>query len=130
MDADDLHVLAVVLITGFALITLLAGDVCFGGNTVARCKAADVFADRDDVAREFMAEHHRHGDSRLRPFVPFIDVLVCAADCCHADAHQQVIFPDLRDREILPVFCAGGRSGFDDSFHSFLHICRSFTSWF
>ena len=65
---------------GHAVAAAAADDMALAGDDHAGRVIVDVVADLDDLADEFVADHHRHRDRLLRPFVPFVDVQIGAAD--------------------------------------------------
>ena len=58
-------------------------------------------ADFDDLAAEFMADDHRHGNCLRCPAVPIIDMDVGAADGGALDADQHVLGSRFGDREAI-----------------------------
>ena len=99
MHADDLHVLAVVLIAGAALITMIAGDVGLCCYTVSLAEAGDATADGHHIAGELVAEHHGHRYTLRGPVIPAVDMLVGTADCRHPHFHQYFIVLGHRYRQ-------------------------------
>src|SRR5947209_2307010 len=80
VDSYALGVLAQVTAAGQAVPAVSADDVPLAADDLAGLKVLDVGADLDNAADEFVADDERHGDGLLGPGVPFIDVLVGAAD--------------------------------------------------
>ena len=70
--------------SGQAIAAAAAHHMAFAADDVAGVKIAHVRADLDDLADEFMADHHRHRDGLLGPVVPVVDVQVGAADAGRA----------------------------------------------
>ena len=81
VDADAAGVRAQVPPAGHAVAAAAADDVALAARRSSPgVIVVDVLADLDDLADEFVADHHRHGNRLLRPLVPFVDVQVGAAD--------------------------------------------------
>src|SRR5690606_33686880 len=80
--ADTHRLVAVAELTaaGPAVAAVTAGDVALTGDSLPDRDALDFVAHRLDPAHELVPHHQRHGNRCLRPFVPFIDVDVGAAD--------------------------------------------------
>ncbi len=79
-----------------AIAAAAADDVALTADDIARPNIGDVRADGSHFSDEFVADHQRHGNGGLRPFVPFVDVEVGAANAGHQDADQHVVDPGLR----------------------------------
>jgi hypothetical protein len=80
VHADALDVRAQMPPAGQAIAAAAADHVTFAAHQIARVKIADVGAHFHDLADEFVADRHGHGNGALRPFVPVVDVNVGAAN--------------------------------------------------
>src|ERR1700677_3185494 len=65
--------------------------VSLAADYIAWMKIGDVRADRDDLSDEFMSNHQRHRNCRLRPVVPFVDVEIGPANTGAQDANLYVV---------------------------------------
>ena len=74
-----------------AVTASAANHVSFPADDVARMKVADVRSHCDDLAHEFVPDRHGHGNGRLCPIVPIVDVQVGAANPGVAHANQNVV---------------------------------------
>ena len=96
VDADPARVRAEVAASRHAIAAAATDDMPLARDDHPRLVVVHIVADRDDLADEFVPDHHRHGDRLLRPFVPLIDVDVGAADGGALDADLDVVRPRLR----------------------------------
>ncbi len=89
-------------------------------------EAAHLLAHGDDLADIFMADMHAERHGLRRPFIPFPDMDVGAADRGLADADEDVVMPDLGLRHVGERE-AGAGLFFDEGFHddSFLRSPRA-----
>ena len=101
---------------GETIAAASADDVAFAADDFAGKEVVHIFAGGDDLADEFMADDHRHGDGLLRPRVPFVDVQVGAADAGLEHFDEHVVEPAFRVGDILQPEAAFG-FGFDEGFH-------------
>ena len=69
-DADAGVVVAELAATALAVAAVPTGDVTLAGDPLTDLEPDDIGAERLDLAHELVADHHRHGDRRLRPRVP------------------------------------------------------------
>src|SRR5689334_16727100 len=81
--------------SGQAVATASADYMTFTADHVAGEEVADIRADFDDFADEFVPDHHGHGDSLLRPLVPLENVDVGAANAGAIHADQNVVNTDF-----------------------------------
>ena len=95
VDADALRVRAQVAAARHAVAAAAAHEVPLAADDVARREVVHVRADLDDLARELMADDHRHRDGALRPGIPGADVQIGAADARAQHADQHVVDADL-----------------------------------
>ena len=116
IHADSLRMRAQMAAAGQAVPAAAADDVALAADDVAGMKIVDVGADLDDLAYEFMADRHGHGDGALRPFVPFINMHVGAADAGAADADEHVVDSGPRGFDIFEPQ-AGLALALDDGLH-------------
>ena len=72
-------------VTCTAVIALTANDMAFTGNALTNLEAFYAFTESSDFANVFVANCERWVEVLFGPFVPFIDVNVCAADSCLLD---------------------------------------------
>ena len=95
---------------------MAADDVALGADQVADLVTADIAADRDDAADEFVARDRARLDRLLRPGVPVVDVDVGAADAGLQHLDQHVVDAVARLRHVLEPD-AGFGFGLDECFH-------------
>jgi len=74
---------------GEAVTAMATDDVPFAADDLTGEKVFDVRAHLHDLADEFMAHHHRNGNSFSGPFVPFINVDIGPADAGAIDADEK-----------------------------------------
>ena len=104
VDANDLGALAEMTGTEAALEAVPADDVALGGDQVAggeQARGLGLASERDDLARELVADDHRRLEPVAGPAVPFPDVQVGAADAGEVDADEDVARP-VGGRRTLP----------------------------
>jgi hypothetical protein len=96
-------VCAQVAAAGEAVPTSSADNMPFSAHHLSRMEVVNIRADRDNFAHELVSDHHRHRDCSLGPFIPLINVEICAADTGVRDTDQDVIdtVSRLRDLEQL-----------------------------
>jgi len=105
---------------GKTIAAMSTSDVTFADNKIARRKAFHVIADKIDHADKFMADRHRHRNRFLRPWVPIIDVDVCAADGCLHDANEHIVTVNFGNGNFFePKPWLG--PAFHDRLYRFLH---------
>ena len=80
---------------------MAADDVAFTGDALANGQMFDFAAQLFDGADIFVADDHGDGNGFLRPFIPFVNVQIGAADGGFFDLDQNVIRADGRDRGVL-----------------------------
>ena len=73
-----------------AVSAVPTGDVTLAGDSLADLEPDHVATELFDLAHELVADDHRHGDGRLRPRIPVVDVQIGAADRGLANADQNV----------------------------------------
>ena len=93
-----------------------ADHVALAADDFTGKEVVHIFADVDDFADEFVADHHGHGNGFLRPGVPLVNVQVGAADAGAVHADEDIIDPALRIGDILQPE-AGFGFRFDEGFH-------------
>ena len=107
---------AQVAVAGHAVPAAPAHHVAFARDQFAGMKIDDIGADVSDLADEFMADRHGHGDGLLGPGIPIVDMHVRAADASAVDADQNVIDADGGLGDVFePQAGLGVR--FDECFH-------------
>ena len=121
VDTDANGVAAQMPPPGAAIAAEAAGDVAFARDAVADGEAAHLGAHVDHLADIFMTHLHRHGDGLLRPFVPFPDMAVGAADRRLLDLDQHVVVADLGLRHV-----GQGEAGRPFQFRQSSHVQTAF----
>src|SRR5580658_4431396 len=101
-----------------AVTTASTDDVAFAADQVARLEVADIGADFDDLAHEFVADGHRNGDGLLRPLVPLVNMHVGAADAGFLYADEHIVDANFRHRNVFEPEAAFGPA-FDQSSHRY-----------
>ncbi len=124
VDADAERVAAQMPPARPAVAALAANDMAFARDALADMVLGDRRADLGDLAAEFMADDHRHGNSLLRPLVPVPDVNVRTADGGFLHPDQHVVRADLRHRHVFHPETHFGL-GLDEGFHHVGHQLRS-----
>ena len=100
VDADDLRVLADVSVAGAALRAFAADDMALGGNKIALAYLRHVASHGHDMAAQLVTHHQGRVDALARPFIPFVDVQIGAADGRSAHFDQCVLWPERRNRNL------------------------------
>ena len=100
-DADADVVVAELAPPALAVAAVTARDVALPRHPLADLEADDVGADLGDLAHELVTDHHRHGDGRLRPRIPAVDVEVGAADRGLAHPDQHLVVAGRGDLDLL-----------------------------
>src|SRR5664280_3738404 len=80
VHSQDLEILADLTVACVALIAVPAVNMCLGTDKVAFLESTHGPACLHDVPGEFVAHDMRSLDPVLCPFVPYIDVDICATD--------------------------------------------------
>ena len=111
------RVRAEVAAAGHAVAAAAADDMALAADDVAHREVADVRTHLDDLTHELVADRDRHGDRRLRPRVPAVDVEIGAADTRLAHADDDVVDPVLRLRDVLEPEPGAG-VGLDERLHA------------
>ena len=96
-----------------------ADHMPFAADQLAGEEVEHVRPHRDDLAHEFMADHHGDRNGALRPIVPFEDVDVGAADRGFLHADQDIVDSNLGDRHLFQPK-SRFRSAFHQRFHKFI----------
>jgi hypothetical protein len=95
-----------------AVSAMTANDMAFSAHHLPGKKVLHVGANFDNFADELVADDHRHGNGLLRPFIPFIDVNIGAANAGAVDADENVVDADFGLGNLLKP-----ESGFRFSFY-------------
>ena len=80
INADAQCIWAEVAAAGETIPAMPASDVTLPDNKIALRKSAHICSNRRDLADEFVANGHRHGNCLLRPIIPVVNVNIGAAD--------------------------------------------------
>src|SRR5579863_4589886 len=96
VHADSLDVSAKVPSPGKAVTAASADHVAFSADNIARMVIAHIRAYFDDLTHEFVANHQGNRNGRARPFIPFVNVNIRAANAGKLYANLNVIDADLR----------------------------------
>src|SRR5262245_43260502 len=99
-----------------AVATASANHVSLTGDQLTRLEVVYIRPDFNDLADEFMANHHRHGNRLLCPLIPVEDVKVGAANPRSQDANKDVVDADAGLGNVSQPQTGFSRS-FDQSFH-------------
>src|SRR5262249_16982412 len=99
-----------------AVATPSANYVSLTRNQLTRLEVVYIRSDFNDLADEFVANHHRHGNRLLRPLIPVEDVKVGAANSRSQDPNKDVIDADGGLGNVSQPQTRFS-SGFDQSFH-------------
>ena len=91
VHADALRMGAHVAAARHAVAAAAAHHVAFARDDLADLEVARIVAHVDDLADKFMADDHGHRNGLLRPFVPFPDMHVGAADGGAAHFDEDVV---------------------------------------
>jgi hypothetical protein len=100
-----------------AIAATSADDVPFAADQFSGMEVVDVRTDLDNLANKLMPNNKWHGNCRLRPLIPVVNVDVGAANSREQHSNFDVIDPDLRFGNIFQPqsrFLAA----FDKSFHN------------
>ena len=95
VHAHALGVSTKVAAAGEAVAAAAADHVSLAADQVAGEKVRHIGPGLDDPADKFMADGHGHGDGRLCPLVPLVDVHVGAADARAQHLDEHVVDADL-----------------------------------
>ncbi len=99
-----------------AIAAAATDDVPFAADDFARVKIIYVRSYFNNLADEFVANGHGHGDGGARPFVPFINVEIGATDAGVSDADEDIVDADGRLGDVEEGE-TGGTERLDESFH-------------
>jgi hypothetical protein len=102
---------------GKAVAAAAADHVTFTAYCLSRAEINNVRADFHNLAHEFVPDHHRNRDGFPRPFIPFEDMDVGAANTGPPYADENVIYSESRDIDVFQPK-AKFRLGFDKSLHN------------
>ena len=75
--------------------------MAFPTNDISRFEIADIVANGDDIANEFMSHDHWYGYGILGPGIPLVDVQVRSADTGAIYFDKHVIDTEFRFWNIL-----------------------------
>jgi len=93
-------------------------DVALGCYAIALVNVCDELADTNDVTRKLVSDRERRVATTFGPVVPIVDMYVGSANAGAANADQNFVVTDLRNRDI-----AHGETWtcylFDKRFHAF-----------
>ena len=78
------------LTAGAAIAAMAADNMAFAGHPFADLETAHAGTKTVDFAYILMPHHHRHGDSPLRPAIPFPYMKIGAADRRTVHLHQNL----------------------------------------
>jgi hypothetical protein len=99
-----------------AVATAPANHVSLTGDQLTRLEVVDIRPDFNDLADEFVANHHGYGNRLLRPLIPIEDVKVGAANSSSQNANEDVVDSDGGLGNVSQPQTRFS-SGFDQSFH-------------
>jgi hypothetical protein len=121
MNAYDFHVFAYMPVITDTLITMIAWNMSFSGDTIAHFYFSDLAACFHDISRKFMPKNHRRLYPRLRILAPWKDVKVGTAYRGRPNFNQDIPRADFRYWKVCPEF--GSRAGkfFVNSTHDAIH---------
>src|SRR5882762_503621 len=92
-------------------------------DNLAGAEIGYVGADLDHLTHEFVPDHHGNRDRLPRPFVPFEDVNIGAADAGPLHPDEDIVDADARDIHLFEPQ-AGFRFALDQRFHMLLKTSR------
>src|SRR5438309_843245 len=118
------RVRAEVVSTGSAVAAVAADDVAFAAHEVAGLEIADVAADLQHRADEFVSDDERRLDRPRRPRIPRLDVEIRAADPGLPDRDPDVVDAHGRLRDVDQPEASAGR-GFHEGTHQMSVPCRA-----
>ena len=79
--------------TGVAVAALATGDVAFSIDEITELEANDLVTHGGDFTDKLVADYHGRLNSRLGPFIPFVDVHIGAANGSAFHANEHVAGP-------------------------------------
>ena len=87
--------------TATAVTAVTTSDMAFTGNSVTYFYILHSCTNFSNDTNVFMTDSHRSFYCFLTPFIPFIDMEVCTADCSFFDFNEDVVNTDLRHWNIF-----------------------------